>query len=142
MVGSTSVKWISDLAFAGTSASGHRVVVDSGSIPADEKAGAGPMELILLGAGGCASANVVQILKKSRVGFSAVEVRLSGQRAEHPPRVFTDIHLHFVVSGNDLPNKPIARAVDLAINKYCSATNMLAKAVTLTHSFEIQQATT
>ena len=69
-MGSTSVKWISDLAFAGTSASGHRVVVDSGSIPADEKAGAGPMELILLGAGGCASANVVQILKKSHININ------------------------------------------------------------------------
>jgi len=96
-----------------------------------------PMEMLLLGMGGCTLIDVMFILRKSRQAFSDMRVELEAQRAEEIPQVFTRIHAHFVVSGNDLDPKKVARAIDLSAEKYCSASRMLGAVAVLTHDFEI-----
>ena len=120
-------------AFMGVSPSGHKVQID-----ADKEKGASPMELILLGLGGCASYDVVAILQKSRQTLVAVNCELTAQRADTIPAVYTDIHLHFVVTGVDIPESQVKRAIKLSAEKYCSASRMLVQGgVTITHDFEI-----
>ena len=128
-----SVTWQDNKAFIGISPSGHQVQID-----ADKEKGASPMELILLGLGGCASYDVVAILQKSRQVVTDVRCVLTAERAETVPAVYTDIHLHFVVSGQDIPDKQVARAIKLSAEKYCSASRMLVQGgVNVTHDFEV-----
>ena len=128
-----SVTWQEGKAFMGVSPSGHKVQID-----ADKEKGASPMELILLGLGGCASYDVDAILQKSRQTLVAVNCELTAQRADTVPAVYTDIHLHFVVTGVDIPESQVKRAIKLSAEKYCSASRMLVQGgVTITHDFEI-----
>lgn len=128
-----SVTWQENKAFMGLSPSGHNVQID-----ADKEKGASPMELILLGLGGCASYDVVEILKKSRQDVTDVNCELTAQRAETVPAVYTAIHMHFVVTGVDVQDKQVERAIRLSAEKYCSASRMLGQGgVTITHDFEI-----
>ncbi len=128
-----SVTWQDNKAFIGISPSGHQVQID-----ADKEKGASPMELILLGLGGCASYDVVAILQKSRQNVTDVRCELTAKRAETVPAVYTDIHLHFVVTGQDIPDKQVARAIKLSSDKYCSASRMLVQGgVNITHDFEV-----
>jgi len=99
--------------------------------------GVRPMEMILLGVGGCTAFDVVHILKKARQSVEDCVVELSGDRAMKDPKVFTRIHIHFIVSGHELPEKQVERAVGLSAEKYCSATIMLRPTVEITHDFEI-----
>ena len=134
MVESTaSVTWQQDKAFMGVSPSGHNVQID-----ADKEKGASPMELVLLGLGGCASYDVVSILQKSRQEVKDVRCELTAQRAETVPAVYTAIHMHFVVTGADIADKQVARAIKLSAEKYCSASRMLVQGgVDITHDFEV-----
>ncbi|MGP5211495.1 OsmC family protein [Psychrobacter alimentarius] len=128
-----SVAWQDNKAFMGVSPSGHNVQMDGG-----KEKGASPMELILLGLGGCASYDVVSILQKSRQEVQDVRCELTAQRAETVPAVYTDIHLHFIVTGKDIKDKQVEKAVSLSAEKYCSASRMLAQGgVNITHDFEI-----
>ncbi|SJN31221.1 OsmC family protein [Psychrobacter sp. JB385] len=128
-----SVAWQDNKAFMGVSPSGHNVQMDGG-----KEKGASPMELILLGLGGCASYDVVSILQKSRQEVQDVRCELTAQRAETVPAVYTDIHLHFIVIGKDIKDKQVEKAVNLSAEKYCSASRMLAQGgVNITHDFEI-----
>ncbi|WP_350562306.1 OsmC family protein [Psychrobacter sp. CAL346-MNA-CIBAN-0220] len=128
-----SVTWQENKAFIGVSPSGHNVQID-----ADKEKGASPMELILLGLGGCASYDVVAILQKSRQELVGVRCELTAQRAETVPAVYTDIHMHFVVTGDDIQEKQVERAIKLSAEKYCSASRMLVQGgVKVTHDFEI-----
>lgn len=128
-----SVTWQENRAFMGVSPSGHNVQID-----ADKEKGASPMELILLGLGGCASYDVVAILQKSRQAVVGVLCELTAQRAETVPAVYTDIHLHFVVSGQDIKDSQVEKAIKLSAEKYCSASRMLANGgVNVTHDYEI-----
>lgn len=128
-----SVTWQEDKAFMGVAPSGHEVQID-----ADKQKGASPMELILLGLGGCASYDVVEILHKTRQDVAGVRCELTAQRAETVPAVYTDIHMHFVVTGKDVAEKQVARAIKLSSDKYCSASRMLVNGgVKVTHDFEI-----
>lgn len=128
-----SVTWQENNAFMGVSPSGHNVQIDG-----DKEKGASPMELILLGLGGCASYDVVSILQKSRQEVKDVRCELTAQRAETIPAVYTDIHLHFVVTGKDIKDKQVEKAVNLSAEKYCSASRMLAQGgVNITHDFEV-----
>lgn len=131
------VSHVDGLNFMGTSGSGHGVVISAAANPGDATIGAGPMELLLLGAGGCASVDVVMILEKGKVVFDNVECVVTGERAEEIPRVFTNIHLHFIVTGTDLPENKVERAVQLSAEKYCSASITLSKGVDISHSYEI-----
>ncbi len=117
--------------------SGHTVVIDGAPEYGGENRGSRPMELILMGLGGCTAFDVVHILRKSRLEVSTCRVELQAERAPEPPKVFTRIHVHFIVGGKGLTEKRVERAVQLSAEKYCSASIMLSKAVEITHSFEI-----
>jgi putative redox protein len=125
------------MSFVGESDSGHSVVMDSGPDSGGRDLGVRPMEMLLLGLGGCTSIDVVSILHKSRQQISDCEVRIEAERAAEVPRVFTSIHVHFIVSGRGLDPVKVARAVELTSTKYCSASLMLEKAAEITHDFEI-----
>lgn len=134
-----TVKWVEDAMFVGESGSGHAVVMDGPSDQGGRNMGVRPMEMMLLGLGGCAAFDVVSILKKSRQKIADCRVELSAERAEGVPSPFTKIHLHFIVSGSDLKATQVARAVNLSAEKYCSASIMLAAAgVALSHDFEVR----
>ncbi|WP_298715983.1 OsmC family protein [uncultured Oceanisphaera sp.] len=130
------VTWLEGMCFEGLSESGHKIVLD-GTNPGE---GASPMEAVLLGAGGCSAIDVVSILEKGRQQVTGCYVELDADRADNPPRVFTAIRLHFVVSGQELAEKQVARAVELSMDKYCSVMKMLEKAVTVESSYEIRNA--
>ncbi|MAA96019.1 MULTISPECIES: OsmC family protein [unclassified Arsukibacterium] len=131
------VSWVDNLSFIGRSASGHAVVFDANS---DDSTAPSPMEMVLMSAGACSSVDVVSILKKARQQVLGCEVELTAERADSVPRVFTKIHLHFVVSGHDLSEKQVARAVELSADKYCSVSIMLASSVAVSHSFSVNNA--
>ncbi|WP_445115795.1 OsmC family protein [Acinetobacter sp. WZC-1] len=136
----TRVHWLENVAFEAKSESGHPLVMDGSAEYGGENRGPRPMELILMGLGGCASFDIVTILKKSRQDITDVVCELQAQRAETIPAVFTEIHLHFVVTGNNIKEKQVAKAVELSAEKYCSASKMLADGgVKITHDFEIRE---
>jgi putative redox protein len=131
------VKWVEEATFIGESASGHAVVMDGPPESGGRNLGIRPMEMLLLGMGGCTAFDVVMILKKARQAVSDCVVELESERADSEPRVFTRIHVHFVVTGNGLSDKQVARAVELSAEKYCSASIMLGKSADITHDYEI-----
>ncbi len=134
---SCNVKWIDGLAFVAESGNGHTLITDG-----DKKRGASPMELLLMGVGGCASVDVVMILEKARQNVKNVTCQLQGERADAVPAIFTAMNLHFVVEGVGLKEKQVARAVELSATKYCSASMTMEKAdVKISHSFEIVETT-
>lgn len=110
------VKWVEDLSFVGESSSGHQIMMDGNS---GDKAPS-PMEMVLIAAGGCSAIDVVSILRKGRHQVTDCEVKLTSERREEAPRLFTDINLHFIVSGKELTDKIVERAVQLSAEKYCS----------------------
>ena len=133
------IKWIENAAFSVESGSGHAIVVDGPPDIGGRNLGARPMELMLMSVGACSAVDVVHILKKARQPVSDVQVEVKGTRAETDPKVFTAIHLHFIVSGAGLGAKHVERAVKLSAEKYCSASIMLGRAgAAVTHDFEIR----
>ena len=125
------------MTFVGESGSGHSVVMDAAPEAGGRNLGVRPMEMVLLGLGGCTTFDVVSILKKSRQQVADCEVSLEAERADEVPKVFTRIHIHFIVSGRDLDPAKVGRAVSLSADKYCSASRMLEKTAEITHDFEI-----
>lgn len=123
--------------FHGTTESGHTVLMDGPAEFGGEDLGARPMETLLIGMGGCASFDVVHILRKRRLTVTACVAEISAERANEEPKVFTKIHLHFKVSGEKLSDKAVAKAVELSAEKYCSASIMLGKTADISHSYEI-----
>ena len=134
----TRVQWLQNVAFEAESESGHRVKMDGAAAYGGENLGPRPMELILMGLGGCASFDIVTILKKARQDIVDVACELKAERADAIPAVFTKIHLHFVIKGHAVKEKQVAKAVELSAEKYCSASKMLSDGgVEITHDFEI-----
>lgn len=133
------IKWVEDATFLGESGSGHAVVMDGPPENGGRNLGVRPMEMLLLGMGGCASFDVVHILKKSRQPISDCVAEITAERAEAEPKVFTKIHIHFVVTGDKLKEKQVERAVSLSAEKYCSASIMLGKTADISHDFEIKE---
>lgn len=131
------IKWAQDAMFIGESGSGHAVVMDGPEESGGRNLGVRPMEMLLLGMGGCTAFDVVHILKKSRQSVTDCVAELEAKRAETDPKVFTHIHVHFVITGKELNEKHIKRAVELSAEKYCSASIMLSKSVEITHDYEI-----
>ena len=134
------VKWNEGVSFVGESDSGHAVVMDGPPDHGGRNIGIRPMEMLLLGMGGCTGFDVVSILNKSRQPIVDVIVEVTAERAETEPKVFTRIHAHFIIKGNDLSEKRVKQAVELSATKYCSASIMLGQAATITHDYEIQAA--
>ncbi|AHK46073.1 MULTISPECIES: OsmC family protein [Ensifer] len=131
------IKWVEERTFVGESGSGHKIVLGTASGPEGRTPGPSPMELMLIGAGGCSAYDVVHILEKGREPVEDCSVELDADRAEEDPRVFTRIHMHFVVKGRGLSEKKVERAVALSLEKYCSASAMLAKSARITHDFVV-----
>ena len=132
------VKWLDHMSFVGESDSGHSVVMDGAAEAGGRNLGVRPMEMLLLGLGGCTGFDVVSILHKSRQQIADCEVEIEAERAESIPKVFTRIHVHFIVSGRDLDPAKVEKAVQLSAEKYCSASRMLEKAAEITHDFEVR----
>jgi len=131
------IKWVEDVMFVGQSGSGHSVVMDGPPELGGKNLGVRPMEMMLLGLGGCTSFDVMLILQRSRQAVSDCVAEISAERAETDPKVFTRIHIHFVITGKDLKEKMVKRAVELSATKYCSASIMLAQTVDISHDYEI-----
>jgi putative redox protein len=134
------VKWVDGMMFVGESGSGHAVVMDAAPAVGGRDLGIRPMEMLLLGMGGCSSIDVMMILKKGRQTVTDCWVELEAERAETDPKVFTRIHAHFVVTGNKLDPAKVERAIALSAEKYCSASVMLGALAAITHDFEVREA--
>jgi putative redox protein len=134
------VKWLDNMSFVGESGSGHSIVMDGPPESGGRNLGVRPMEMLLLGLGGCASFDVVLILQKSKQQIIDCEVQIEAARADKEPKVFTRIHLHFVVTGRSVSAEKVERAIKLSAEKYCSASIMLAQMAEVTHDFELIEA--
>ncbi|MDG4594420.1 MAG: OsmC family protein [Candidatus Contendobacter sp.] len=136
----TQVTWLKDMLYVAQSPSGHAVVMDGPPELGGHNLGPRPMEMLLMGLGGCTAIDVVNILRKSRQDLHDCEVQLEAQRADSDPKVFTEIHVHFILSGKNLSAKHVERAIQLSAEKYCSASIMLGQTARITHTFEIRDA--
>ena len=134
------VKWVDGMMFLGESGSGHTVTMDGPPDLGGRNMGVRPMELLFLGMGGCTSFDVMQILQKSRQQVTDCVAEITAERVDTVPKVFSKIHVHFVVTGKDLKSTAVERAVKLSAEKYCSASIMLEKAVEITHDFTVVEA--
>ena len=134
------VKLIEGITFVAESGSGHAVVMDASPDVGGRNLGARPMEMVLMGAGGCSAIDVVHILRKARQDFVDCVVELEAERAPEDPKVFTRIHMHFTVTGKGIPATAVERAIALSHEKYCSASIMLGKTAEITTGFDLVEA--
>jgi putative redox protein len=135
-----TVKWHDGMSFIGETGSGHLVAMDGAPEAGGRNLAPRPMEMLLIGTGGCTSYDVVLILQRSRQDVTGCQVKISAERAATDPKVFTSIHFHFVVTGKDLKPNVVERAIKMSAEKYCSASIMLGKTAEITHDFEILDA--
>ncbi|MDP6428108.1 MAG: OsmC family protein [Rhodospirillales bacterium] len=133
----TRVKWVEQRTFLGSTGSGHSVVMGGAAADGGRDQGVRPMEMLLLGLGGCTAYDVVDILQKSREPVEDVAIEIEGERADDIPKVFTDIRVRYIVSGRGLDPAKVERAVKLSADKYCSATVMLGATAKISHEIEI-----
>ena len=131
------VVWVENSKFLGESGSGHSVIMDGPPESGGQNLGLRPMEMLLVGMGGCTAFDIIHILKKGRHAVTDCELQLEAERAETDPKVFTRIHIHYVVKGKGLSEAVVRRAIELSAEKYCSASIMLGKSATITHDYEI-----
>ena len=132
-----SVNWVDGLLMVGKSDSGHTITMDGPPESGGENLGVRPMEMLLIGVAGCTMIDVVTTLKKMRQDLSHCETKINAERATDHPKVFTDIHIQFIVKGKDLDSKKVDKAITLSAEKYCSASIMLGEMATITHDFEV-----
>ncbi|SFN86611.1 OsmC family protein [Nitrosospira briensis] len=133
----TRIEWKDGMSFLAESGSGHSVLMDGPPEAGGKNLGPRPMEMLLMGTGGCTAFDVVLILQKSRQDISDCVVEIEAERAGEEPKIFTRIHFHFILSGKKLNPQQVERAINLSAEKYCSASIMLGKTAELTHDFEI-----
>ncbi len=131
------IKWLENACLIGKADSGHGIVIDGAAEIGGRNLGVRPMEMILMGLGGCSAMDVLSILKKQRQALTDCVIEIEAQRRDELPKVFTQIHLHFIITGHDLKENYVKRAVDLATEKYCSVSAMLETTVKITHDYEI-----
>lgn len=131
------IKWVEDVTFMGESGSGHSVIMDGPPEDGGRNLGVRPMEMLLLGMGGCTAFDVMLILKKGRQLVTDCEVQMEAERKEEPPKIFTKIHAHFIVTGKGLSEQQVKRAIQLSAEKYCSASIMLGEVAEISHDYEI-----
>lgn len=131
------IKWVEEVMFVGESGSGHSVVIDGPPEHGGRNMGIRPMELLLQGLGGCTAFDVMMILKKARQPVTDCVLEVEAERADTEPKVFTKIHIHFVITGKGVSEKHVQRAIQLSAEKYCSASIMLGQMAEITHDYEL-----
>ena len=132
-----SVNWVDGMLMVGKSHSGHSITMDGPSEIGGENLGVRPMEMLLLGVAGCTMIDLVTTLQKMRQDLMHLKTKVNAERADDHPKVFTDIHIQFIVKGQDLDLKKVEKAITLSAEKYCSASIMLGKTASISHDFEI-----
>jgi putative redox protein len=131
------VKWVENVTFVAESGSGHALVLDGAPEAGGRNLGMRPMELLLLGLGGCTAFDVVHILRRGREPVSDCVVEVEAERAATDPKIFTKIHLHYVVTGRGLAEAKVERAINLSAEKYCSASVIMGKTAEITHDWKV-----
>ena len=131
------VKLVSNMQFEGTATSGHKLAMDADDAAGGHNEGFRPMELLLVGFGGCTGMDVISILRKKRQNVSGLEMNVNGKKTDSYPMVYQDVHIEYVVKGKGIQNEAVERAVELSLGKYCSVGATLAKAGKITHSYRI-----
>lgn len=131
------VKYVNGLQFVGEATSGHAIVMDADTSVGGRNTGVRPTELLLIGLGGCSGMDVVSILKKKREDVRGVEINIKGEKAESHPRKFTDIEIEFIVTGRDISEESVKRAVELSMEKYCSVKATLEGSAKISFSYRI-----
>ena len=135
----TRITWLEDMTYVAESPSGHALVIDGPPELGGHNLGPRPMELLLMGMGGCTAIDVVNILRKARQELRGCELQIDAERADSDPKVFTTIQVHFILTGKSLSAKHVERAIHLSAEKYCSASIMLGKTAQISHTFEIRE---
>ncbi len=138
MKNTVSTQWVKDYTFVSTNADQQSIVMDSPATKDGGKVAPSPMDVVLMGLSACAGIDVKLILSKAKQNFSDIRVEVSADRREEIPRIYTDINLHFVITGEGLSEKQVARAIKLSAEKYCSVSHMLQATVNITHSYELK----
>ncbi|MCP5425883.1 MAG: OsmC family protein [Gammaproteobacteria bacterium] len=133
------VKWLEDMTFVGESGSGHAIVMDAAQEVGGHDLGVRPMEMLLLGLGGCTAIDVLHILRKARQSVEDCTVEISAERADTDPKVFERVQVHFVISGANLREEHVKRAISLSAEKYCSVSIMLGKTAEMSHTYELHE---
>ncbi len=133
----TVVKWQGKMAFEATTEGGHSVLMDASPEVGGEDRGPRPMEMVLMGLGGCTGIDVVLMLQKSKQAVTDCQIEISAERSDAVPKIYSKIHVHFKVFGKELNEKKVKRAVDLSAEKYCSVSKMLEATVTMSHDYEV-----
>jgi putative redox protein len=131
------VKLAGGMQFEGVSSSGHRLIMDADDESGGQNKGFRPMELLLVGFGGCSGMDVISILRKKRQDVTGLEINVKGERADSHPHVYKDVHIEYVVRGKEIQKEAVERAIALSVDKYCSVGATLAKTGTITHSYRI-----
>ncbi|MCK5719164.1 MAG: OsmC family protein [Thiomargarita sp.] len=131
------IKWVEDVCMLGEADSGHSVIMGGIPVAGGHNAGIRPMEMVLMGLGGCTTLDIINILKKQRQQVTDCVVEITAERREEVPKVFTKIHVHFIVTGHQIKENYVKQAVKLSAEKYCSVSLMLEKTVEISHDFEI-----
>jgi len=134
---SITTQWVKDYTFVSTNSNNQSIVMDSAITQGGDTVGPSPMEVVLMGLSTCAGIDVKLILTKAKQDFSDIQVKVTADRREEIPKIYTDINLHFIVTGDDLSDKQVARAIKLSAEKYCSVSHMLQDTVNITHSYEL-----
>lgn len=133
------VKWVKGMRFVGSADSKHHVVMDADSRVGGEDGGARPMELLLIGLGGCTGMDVVSILHKMRIEFESLEIEIRAEKADEHPKVYRKIEMKYVITGSDIPEDKFLKAINLSQERYCSASVMLGKTAEFKITHEITQ---
>jgi putative redox protein len=131
------VTLVGDMEFTGTAISGHSLTMDADDVVGGKNAGFRPMELLLVGFGGCSGMDVISILRKKRQAVSGLEIRVKGEKTDSYPKIYKTVHIEYLVKGRDVQKEAVERAITLSLEKYCSVGATLAKAGTITHSYKI-----
>lgn len=134
------IRWTGGVSFVGRAESGHDVAIDGAREAGGQNKGSRPMELVLIGMGGCTAFDVMHILRKQRQDVADCIADIDAERAPTDPKVFTRIHVHFKIAGRGLDAKKVAHAIELSATKYCSASIMIGKTANITHDFELSEA--
>lgn len=135
----SSIKFVDNMQFIGTADSGHAVVMDGPPSVGGNNTGAKPSELLLLGFGGCSGMDVISILRKKKQDVSGLEMNVNGEIASSHPKRFTDIHIEYVITGKDISEEAVQRAIELSLDRYCTVGATIGKAAKITHSYKIVQ---